>query len=71
MTLAERIGRHLLELQRRKRDEGRDFYISSSWCSDEPIVVIVTRPAGVRAPVGRPVVRAEMLAALEAAVGRP
>lgn len=58
-----RAGRALRRLHDAKRARGVDFTISSSWCSDYPLIVVLVRAPGAR--LGKPLVSFDLTHALE------
>jgi hypothetical protein len=48
-----RAGRSLRRLHEAKRARGIDFTLSTSWCSDHQLIVVLVRAPGAR--LGQPV----------------
>lgn len=48
--------RDLESLRRAKVERGYDWYVSTSWCSDQPVFVLILRKPGAK--IGQPIVGA-------------
>ncbi len=71
-SVALRVGRALLDLHDLKREQGLDWCAHSSWCSDQPVVVVLVRPgewgeAEAKKPLGIPLVGSDVESAFRRA----
>lgn len=63
-----RAGRALRRLHEAKKREGLDFSLGTSWCSDEPLMVVILRRRSAK--VGQPVLGPDPGQALRKAEAR-